>query len=86
MESLEFSNSETDVIPEPERVYLHKIAAAEGAKSSEMQLLHPLLIFDADCEEVFFLSGRQGKRQAEYLCYNSSDSHCSGRLIEFGRT
>ena len=57
-------------LPRPKRVYAAPLDARSGAGST-LRLLHPFLTYDADSEESFFLNGRKGRAEAEYLCYSS---------------
>ena len=36
--------------------------------------LHPLVLYDHDAAEVFFLNARRGQRRTEYLCYHPGRS------------
>ena len=53
-------------LPVPERIYLEAPGTSAGWRS-----LHPLILFQAADEEVFFLSARRGRRRTEYLGYSS---------------
>jgi WD40 repeat protein/serine/threonine protein kinase len=44
---------------------------AEGAGEAVLRSLHPLVLYEADAEEVLFLNARRGKARTEYLCYTS---------------
>jgi serine/threonine protein kinase len=59
-------------LPHPQRIYLlDREDAKQNALTAWDRPLHPLLIYNPDRDEVAFLNGRRGKREAEYLCYNS---------------
>ena len=72
--SLEVNESRTDRLPLSERLYVVKgLQGDDRQQLSAMRLLHPLAIYDAEGEEVFFLNGRKGSRDVEYLGYNSGE-------------
>jgi WD40 repeat protein/serine/threonine protein kinase/Flp pilus assembly protein TadD len=62
--NLELQFSESSRVPYGERIYLEDEAGV-------LHLLHPLLLYDAETEEVKFLNARRGKDRMEYLCYTS---------------
>jgi serine/threonine protein kinase len=68
IESLDLPRAEAARLPDAERVYLDGPA---GLRS-----LHPLLIHDAEAEEVLFLNARRGRQRIEYLSYTT------GRLVD----
>ena len=74
IESLDLPESGPDHLPKPERLYIetHVRASAE-ANTSCLRSLHPLLIYDVETSEVFFLNGRRGQRKADYLSYRSGN-------------
>ncbi len=62
----------TDKLPNPERVYLQEPAPElVEAGSFILRSLHPLILYDTNLDEVFFLNSRRGKREVEYLCYST---------------
>jgi WD40 repeat protein/serine/threonine protein kinase len=72
VESLVLPADAADRLPRPERLYLRP----GDAPSGPMRSLHPLVIYDAEADEVLFLNSRRGKAKAEYLDYSS------GRVLE----
>jgi WD40 repeat protein/serine/threonine protein kinase len=68
LESLEVPEAETARLPRPGRLYLS--APDDGAP---LRMLHPLLVFDAEAEQVYFLNARVRQRKAEYLCYATGE-------------
>src|SRR5262249_52397773 len=77
-ESLEFAEDEAARPPRPQRLYLCPPGPeGEGpAAGSAMTLLHPLVVFDPDTEEVLFFNARRGQQRTEYLSYTT------GRVAE----
>jgi len=71
LEPLERPEAEAAALPRPGRLYLHPADPAAAALS-----LHPLVLYDHDTAEVFFLNARRGKKRIEYLGYHP------GRSIE----
>jgi serine/threonine protein kinase len=65
LESLTVAEADAARLPRPGRLYLH------GPDPASWRSLHPLVLFDADAEQVFFLNARVRKKRAEYLCYTS---------------
>ena len=67
------AEEEAKHLPRIDRMYLQ-----HGPKSDHWTgvTLYPLVIYDAETEEVLFLNSRRGKQRTEYLCYTS------GRRIE----
>jgi hypothetical protein len=61
--SLELPHTEAARLPFAERVYLEREPA--------LCPLHPLLLYDAEADEVLFLNARRGKRRTEYLSYST---------------
>jgi serine/threonine protein kinase len=83
IEPLEVDEHDVGQLPRPDRVYLIEQA---GAPPIERRLkhrgLHPLVLFERETGETFFLNARRGQTRAEYLCYGT------GRVInrnELGR-
>jgi WD40 repeat protein/serine/threonine protein kinase len=68
--SLELPREEVARLPDGERLYL---AEPDATGPDGLTPLHPLLIYDADTEEVLFLNARRGSRRTEYL------GHSTGR-------
>jgi serine/threonine protein kinase/Tfp pilus assembly protein PilF len=62
-------------LPHPQRVYLAQ-PGADGPPAAPLVSLHPLVSYDADTAEAFFLNARRGARRGEYLCY------ATGRVAE----
>src|SRR5262249_7262774 len=73
--SLELPRREALRLPDAERVYLEEPAPGPAGHAdpgaAELRPLHPLLLYDADAEEVLFLSARRGGKRTEYLCYTT---------------
>jgi serine/threonine protein kinase len=73
--SLELPRTEAARLPDAERLYLDEPAAAQaegdGIRLATYRSLHPLLVYDAEAEEVLFLNARRGQRHTEYLCYTT---------------
>ncbi|HEV3257978.1 MAG TPA: serine/threonine-protein kinase [Gemmataceae bacterium] len=67
IEPLHLPESGAELLPRPERVYLESRQDA----TETLRPLHPLIHYDPDAREVYFLNSRRGKQQIEYLCYNS---------------
>ena len=68
LESLEVADAGALRLPRPGRLYLHGPDPAAPWRS-----LHPLMIYDAEAERIFFLNSRVRQRRAEYLCYTTGD-------------
>jgi serine/threonine protein kinase len=66
--ALEWPREEATRLPDSERVYLDQAAADQP---SALEALHPLLLYEAEPEEVLFLNARRGQQRTEYLCYTS---------------
>jgi WD40 repeat protein/serine/threonine protein kinase len=75
VESLELPGAEAGRLPRAKCLYLAEAAGGEAGPPA-LRLLRPLVAYDEDTEEVFFLNGRRGRRRAEYLCYSS------GRVLD----
>jgi serine/threonine protein kinase len=45
------------------------MAPGAEAEDGPAWCLHPLVLYDHEAEEVFFLNARRGQRRTEYLCY-----------------
>jgi hypothetical protein len=61
LESLETTHEEAAALL-PQQVYL---------AGAELQPLHPLVAYDPEANEFFFLNARRGKQRVEYLCCTS---------------
>jgi len=75
LEPLRLPVAEVARLPRPERVYL------EGPPDPRVSVpfptlrpLYPLLHYDADAGQFFFLNSRRGEKQIEYLCYSSGEA------------
>ncbi len=67
MESVELPEEETTLrIPRPGRIYLQAPAGRKAVHS-----LHPLVLYDQETGEFFFLNARRGQLRSEYLCYST---------------
>jgi serine/threonine protein kinase len=77
VESLELPSTVSSVaLPSPNRLYLIEPGEDVAARSIKgFRGLHPLILFDAEEEDVFFLNTRRGEKTCEYLSY------CSGQVI-----
>jgi WD40 repeat protein/serine/threonine protein kinase len=73
IESLTVSEGKEIALPRPERVYIVRTASDAPDGCGEMRSLSPLIHFQPEFEQVFFLNARRGKRQAEYLCYHDGE-------------
>ncbi|MBI4605001.1 MAG: protein kinase, partial [Planctomycetes bacterium] len=69
LEPLELAGPRAEDLPRPGRVYLE-------APSGTCRPAHPLLLYDQDTGEFFFLLSRQGDRRFKHLSYSS------GRVID----
>jgi WD40 repeat protein/serine/threonine protein kinase/tetratricopeptide (TPR) repeat protein len=67
LESQERPESEAARLPKPGRLYL--VAPGPATDDEPAWYLHPLVLYDHEAEEVFFLNARRGRRRTEYLCY-----------------
>ena len=73
IESLQVAEGEEARAARPERVY-HRAGRIRAARRAAALLgLSPLVHFQPESEQVFFLNARRGKRQAEYLCYHDGE-------------
>ena len=76
-------------LPDAERLYLDDPAAekAEGVAGRLATCLpmHPLLVYDAEAEEVLFLNRDRNGRQVEYLSYTTGkterDLSTAGKIL-----
>ncbi len=73
IESLTVPEGQEAGLPRPERVYIERAGDEPAGSSGGMHCLSPLIHFQPDAEQVFFLNARRGKRQAEYLCYHDGE-------------
>jgi WD40 repeat protein/serine/threonine protein kinase len=73
IESLQVPEGQEAALPRPERVYIERAACEERGGGGELRSLSPLVHFQPEHEQVFFLNARRGKRQAEYLCYHDGE-------------
>jgi serine/threonine protein kinase len=73
IESLTVPEGQETALPRPERVYIERAASEVPSSCGEMRSLSPLIHFQPEGEQVFFLNARRGKRQAEYLCYHDGE-------------
>jgi tetratricopeptide (TPR) repeat protein/serine/threonine protein kinase len=69
VESLHFSFEAGSRLPITGRLYLETAGAEPGTYPHAT--LHPLVLFDAESEEVIFLNARRSRQRTEYLCYTS---------------
>jgi Protein kinase domain len=68
-EAWELPRQAADRLPDGDCVYLHDPAAVEPLAG--LCPLHPLVLYDAEAEELLFLSARRGRQRTEYLGYTS---------------
>ncbi len=73
IESLHLPEGSEAALPRPERVYIEWTTSIAPGVLIRMQSLSPLIHFQPESEQVFFLNARRGKRQAEYLCYHDGE-------------
>jgi WD40 repeat protein/serine/threonine protein kinase len=66
--ALEWPREKANQLPDGERAYLDQATADQ---SGALEALHPLLIYEAEAQEVLFLNARRGRKRTEYLCYTS---------------
>ena len=77
MPSWEAPDGPLERLPRPEHLYLAPADSADsasqaaGVRLSPSRLMHPLVVYDAELEEAYFLDSRQGQRKVEYLGYTS---------------
>ena len=69
IESVSVPDGDSTLLPLPQRVYLESKKDSAAMRRS----LHPLVCYQPETGKVFFLNGRRGKQQAEYLCYDGGD-------------
>ena len=67
--SLEMAESQAAVLPHTQRIYVEQEGSPEAARSA----LHPLLDYDPQTQQVWFLNSRRAQLRTEYLCYTSGD-------------
>ncbi len=67
LESIERPESETARLPRMGRLYL--VAQGSSSDTRPAWSLHPLVLYEDEAEQVFFLNSRRGRRRTEYLCY-----------------
>ena len=72
LDPLEVESDAAAEIPAPDQIYLASDSVNSGDLKS-MRSLHPLLSYDNETSEVFFLNGKRGKKKANYLCYTSGN-------------
>src|SRR5262245_8349927 len=71
IESLEVGAEGVPFLPRPDLVYLEKPSGESSLGLPALRSLHPLVFFKHDSGEVFFLNSQRGKKQADFLCYNT---------------
>jgi WD40 repeat protein/serine/threonine protein kinase len=69
LESLSVPGDQSALLPLPQRVYLEFRDGSPGRR----RCLQPLLCYQPESGNVYFLNGRRGKAQAEYLCYDGGE-------------
>ncbi len=73
IESLPFAEGEHQALPYPKRLYIERAASGPAGGRPALVGLNPLIQFQLESPQVFFLDARRGKRQAEYLCYENGE-------------
>jgi eukaryotic-like serine/threonine-protein kinase len=73
IESLTVPEGNETALPRPERVYIARVGPETSGECGSLLSLSPLIQFQPEYEQVFFLNARRGNRQAEYLCYHDGD-------------
>jgi hypothetical protein len=63
LEPRDIPDSKAAQLPRPECAYL--------ASSDGLRLLHPLLVYEPQSGDIFFLNSRRDEKQTEYLCYTT---------------
>ncbi len=69
IESLELPEGSRAPLPLPDRVYLERGTRQSATPFPRLLSLDPLVRFQLDSEQVFFLNARRSERDAEFLCY-----------------
>ncbi len=69
LESLEWPESKAARLLRPKRLYLEAPETATSGTPASAWSLHPLLLYEHETSEVFFLNARRGRQRIEYLCY-----------------
>jgi hypothetical protein len=81
LEPLTWPRSESNLPPYPDCLYLELPAKplASGTEArpagrgiQSLRSLRPLVVYDANAAEVFFLNAQRGVQRLEYLCYTSA--------------
>jgi serine/threonine protein kinase len=65
-----YAEADTAVLPKPGRIYLQEARAGGTAVLRE---LHPLLTYQPDSGQVFYLNSRRGKRQTDFISYEGGE-------------
>jgi WD40 repeat protein/serine/threonine protein kinase len=73
IESLQVPDGQKAALPRPERVYIERTGPDLQGAAGRMLCLSPLIHFQPELEQVFFLNARRGKQKAEYLCYHDGE-------------
>jgi WD40 repeat protein/serine/threonine protein kinase len=73
IESLELPENARGPLPLPERVYLERATGHSPASFPRLLSLDPLVRFQLDSEQVFFLNARRNEKHAEFLCYQDGE-------------
>jgi len=73
IESLQVAEGDERALPYSDRVYTERAATGPQGGRPVLLGLSPLIHFQLESEQVFFLNARRGKRQAEYLCYHDGE-------------
>ena len=71
LESLEMPGDQAARLPRPGRLYLHTTGSL--GQAADDCALHPLVLFDSDTAQFFFLNASRGQRKADYLCYATGE-------------
>ncbi len=68
LESLTYSEDQAGLLPRPGHVLL---SPGDAAHAVENVSLHPLMLFESETGQAFFLNSRRKRMRAEYLCYTT---------------
>jgi YD repeat-containing protein len=73
IDPLELPHEQAASLPDGDRLYLE---GPEPGGAAALRPLYPLLLYEAEAAEVFFLNARRGRQRTEYLSYTT------GRTLE----
>jgi WD40 repeat protein/serine/threonine protein kinase len=78
IESVEITDSRAELLPRPGEVVLESRWDPEGTAAPGWISLHPLVRYDPNAGDFFFLTARRGPAKWKYLSYSS------GQVVEVG--